>query len=107
MMYLHDNYPESIILPVEEHAIGLHGNEPMIMIYPSPVEEKCILRFPDQQTFSKVYVYTLSGELAEDFDLSKVTTDQVELNLNDLNSGIYIILIETGNSVITSKLIKK
>jgi len=107
MMYLYTNYPDDIILPVEEYFTDPYNAESQLVIYPSPVKNYCILQFANQQTVSEVSVYTINDLKVKDFHFSTIPVTQIELNLQSLHSGVYIITVNTGNSLITAKLIKE
>ena len=47
-------------------------------------------------------IYDISGMVEASFDLSENTI----YNLDGLQQGAYIVKIETGNSIITKKIVK-
>lgn len=70
-----------------------------INIYPNPTTDKIFIDI-DEEILSAT-IYSLSGEKLLDLD-----TDVREWNLN-LNSGTYLIIIQTEKSSLTNKIIVK
>ena len=74
-----------------------------INIYPNPVNNNVNIQSAREQVNS-VVVTDLSGRVC----LQKATNSQHEvLNLSELNSGIYLIQLETANGNYTAKIVKK
>jgi hypothetical protein len=74
-----------------------------INIYPNPVESKMNIQSTGEQV-KRVVVTDLSGRVC----LQKRTDSQSEvLNLSTLNSGIYLIQLETEKGKYTAKIVKK
>src|SRR6056297_188358 len=74
-----------------------------INLYPNPVGDKINIRSTSEQV-SRVVVTDLSGRVC----LQKTTNNQNEvLNLSKLNSGIYLIQLETEKGKYTAKIVKK
>src|SRR6056297_2517155 len=74
-----------------------------INLYPNPVDDKINIRSTSEQV-SRVVVTDLSGRVC----LQKITNNQNEvLNLSKLNSGIYLIQLETEKGKYTAKIVKK
>ena len=68
------------------------------MFYPNPTKDKII--FNENVNF--IYVYSSSGFLVKQ---SEITSD--ELDLSNLNSGIYILKMQTESGIRIDKLIKE
>jgi hypothetical protein len=74
-----------------------------INIYPNPVESKMNIQSTGEQV-KRVVVTDLSGRVC----LRKKADSQSEvLNLSTLNSGIYLIQLETEKGKYTAKIVKK
>ncbi len=74
-------------------------------VYPNPSKGRVVIEQEgqkDQQT--KVVVYNLIGKSVRSEIVHGATT---ELNLNDLERGVYIIELTNGQQVITQRLIKE
>ena len=106
MIYLYNNYPNDIILPVENYQINSDGKDSEVDVYPTPVTQDCILKFTFPQSIYRISILTLNGENVKDFIYPGLMTDMIRLNVEILSKGIYIITIETGDSLIVSKLVK-
>jgi hypothetical protein len=72
----------------------------MIDVYPNPANE--VLYIDASTDIQKVSFYTISGKLVKSMD---VQAGKTQLNLNGLESGVYLLNIENGNDVITKKVI--
>ena len=82
-------------------SLGINSNEitdHKIMFYPNPTKDKII--FNENVNF--IYVYSSSGFLVKQ---SEITSD--ELDLSNLNSGIYILKMQTESGIRIDKLIKE
>ena len=79
-------------------SIGEQSTE--ISIYPNPVND--ILMISANQSITQVYVYTYDGKL--------VLTDQNiynQIDVSHLNSGIYILIVQTEAGSSTVKFVKQ
>lgn len=93
----------------EKNVYGFHIDNPTIIadetqavIYPNPVEERLFFSLPWKEG-SLTYVHDLAGNMLKK---GKVF-DGDYMELGDLSSGIYFILMQTPQGVVTAKLIKK
>jgi hypothetical protein len=72
-------------------------------IYPNPVTHKLFIG--NMTNVNKVEIYTISGKLVKSFVYTN-SVNQVEISTDDLNSGMYILTIFSGNSSSSTKLFK-
>ena len=78
-------------------------NENTVSLYPNPVQN--ILNIQNTASnLSKVQIYDLNGRLLQNHALQ---TNEVSLNVSQLNSGIYLVVLENemGNRV-SRKIVK-
>lgn len=54
---------------------------------------------------SKVEIYNVTGNLVKSFDYT-ITVDQTQINLSELNSGMFFITIYNGSSSGSAKILK-
>jgi hypothetical protein len=82
---------------------SLSVNDPIItnnlLLYPNPVLDKLIIK--GLSNISEVYVYNVLGKLI----LSE--KNKTEINLENIQTGVYIIKIRDGSRDIIRKFIKK
>jgi len=78
--------------------------ETEILAYPNPATDKLYISAPDFKEGSILTIGKLTGSII----LSKVLSNEMaELDINDLSTGIYIIMINDGTKIATQKFIKK
>ena len=73
-----------------------------VNVYPNPAND--FVYFTCAETISKIEVYNLIGSKVIS---KKINTNQVRLNLSELNAGLYIVRIFNGNKVTDRKLTVK
>ncbi len=78
-----------------------------IGLYPNPAEGKVSFKLPDNLTNPKVSIYDITGRLVFDKEVNSPYNDTYSMNLDNLESGNYIVHIKTQNVSYSSKLIIK
>jgi len=87
-----------------DEVAGIHDQVmKQFNIYPNPVYDN--LYIGNMKNVNKVEIYNVTGKLVKSFDYN-TTVDQTQINLRDLNSGMYFITIYTGNSSGSAKILK-
>jgi ELWxxDGT repeat protein len=76
-------------------------NNSRVLIYPNPANSKVNIKVLDNSTILNVKIYDLLGK---EIYFSK---NNSELDLSNLNNGIYLIKVSTSNSSHNSKLVIK
>ena len=76
--------------------------ENSLTAYPNPVVDK--VNFNSESIIQKISIYDLSGKMISEMISN---SHKVEMNLSQLNPGIYIAKLQTPNGIQTIKLIKK
>jgi hypothetical protein len=71
-------------------------------IYPNPVNN--VLFIGNMKDVSKVDIYDVTGQLVKSFTYN--AADQARINTSDLNQGMYILTIYSGDSSSATKLMK-
>ena len=90
---------------IEQNATGLNGQgtEPAgLKIYPNPASDRISIN--NVSAYCKLAIYDLYGREASAMDISG--TNNINVELNDLSPGLYVIRLFSGRSVTTSLLIK-
>ncbi len=75
-----------------------NAQEQEITVYPNPVDDNLTIEAKD---IKNVSVYNLTGQKVFE---SKVNADEVNLNMSDFQSGIYMIQIETSEYTTTKRI---
>ncbi len=94
-------YPPEIIIDFVTEIIETKQEKKGIKIYPNPAKDIIYIKGEDMKT---IQLYSLDGRLVIDKIANK---DNVEININNLSSGIYYIHVTTNDSKQSKKIIKK
>ena len=75
------------------------------VVYPNPVMEKLFIKFNHDVAYaSTISIYNILGERINNLHTSTINT---EINVKGLPDGIYLLQIDSGQSILTKKFIKK
>lgn len=72
-----------------------------ISIYPNLVTDKVNVKVFDNSTIKKIRILSIDGKIV------KTIENSPSIDVKNINSGIYILQIETNNNIISKKIIKK
>lgn len=78
-------------------------------VYPNPVFDRAIVEFslshPEKET--KIFATDMFGKVVKQFEVegAKLTGNRLELDFSDVSSGIYLLAVQTGNTVETRRVI--
>ncbi len=87
-----------------DEAAGIHDMvQSFYKIYPNPVNDKLFIG--NMKDVNRVEIYSVAGKLLKSFDYTN-GVEQTQIDLNDLNSGMYILTISAGGSINSTKLLK-
>ena len=86
---------------------GINGNLDLkqFNIYPNPVVDECTIAFGSIQMEIDIEIYNILGTKVNALKMNKVET--IQLNLSDLSSGIYLIMVRYDNGLVVRKITKK
>ena len=70
------------------------------VIYPNPVKDVVMIQ---GNSINEISVYNSVGVLVERIE---VAGNEVEINMNDYNTGIYFVQVNTENGTATRKVVK-
>ena len=73
-------------------------------VYPNPVIDILTLSYPNNEILS-IHIYNLEGKQIISFESSH--QENIEISLENLDSGIYFLKIDTDVGLVTKKIIKK
>lgn len=74
-------------------------------IQPNPVNDIFTVTAKNSTAIQNVKVLDLNGRVVNEMNASGA--DNTQVNISDLNSGVYFVRVQTENGVGTSKIIKK
>src|SRR5690606_23293788 len=77
--------------------------EEEFLIFPNPARTTVNLQNLKSKNIKSVKVYNVSGKLISNVLYDK---DKIEMSVEDLNKGLYFLVIKTETGIITRKLIK-
>ena len=72
------------------------------MIFPNPAKSFLNINHPSYNEYGKVKIVTLNGKIVKSWDKILFVGNNTQINLKGLNSGKYIIKIETKSSRFSS-----
>ena len=103
--FLHNNYGgdgyfDNLTVNGETLAVADFANS-AVAVYPNPVKDILTIDLPNGELATKVEIYNTAGQQI------KVFSDVKEINLNSLESGLYIVNIKSNNGKTFSKKIVK
>ncbi|WP_341214709.1 right-handed parallel beta-helix repeat-containing protein [uncultured Wocania sp.] len=94
---LTNNYNSTIIdIGAKESSVTLSINKFSnndFTIFPNPVINQVKIQAKDNQSFNKILIYNINGQLLKEYKLENSSNNYTIENLNDLTSGIYIMKI--------------
>ncbi len=92
-----------------ESILGVGDNDlniESIVMYPNPAVEYVILSNPKSLALDKAVIYDLNGRLIQTIALTNMGTE-ISIDVSQLSSATYIVLINGENLYITKQLIKE
>lgn len=80
-----------------------------IKLWPNPVENHVKLSFDSDGGHTQIRIFAMNGQLVKNLYQGKFTsgTQQVQLQLGHLQTGVYLLEIQQGNSKETVRLMMK
>lgn len=79
-------------------------NEKNIMVYPNPVSDYLKIRFNTNKKQTLIKLYSIFGQLIG--EKSVVNAKDITLNTNNLDHGIYLLVVNANGKTQTFKLVK-
>jgi hypothetical protein len=77
------------------------AQENKVHLYPNPATNKIIIKSKEQALLE---ILNIEGQIINRF---KVKDDEIEIDISDFSSGVYIIKATTDNGITTQKFIKE
>tara|TARA_B100000508_G_C11458650_1_gene278054 strand:+ start:423 stop:1973 length:1551 start_codon:yes stop_codon:yes gene_type:complete len=102
-----DSLSKSVITTLYESNVSVQGNMNLsefdLSIFPNPVENKIGIK--SEENMISIEILDLNGRMLKRYE--KIESDSYQINSGFLNSGTYIVQVETENQRITRRIIKK
>lgn len=83
------------------HVLGLSNSkelklgESSIVVFPNPLTDKSILNLQCEFRMDDLKIFDINGQLK--INLTELNQNNLEVNLNELGSGVYYLKIRNGN----------
>ncbi|NHN26819.1 T9SS type A sorting domain-containing protein [Flavobacterium jejuense] len=74
-------------------------------VYPNPVNNMVSISSGSKVTFDTISITDINGRIVKSFTYNAVT--ETNINVSDLNSGIYFLKIKTSEGILDKKIIKQ
>lgn len=85
-------------------VVEFEGKKVSVDIYPNPVHDFININIEGEQQDIMVSIYTVSGQLVRQESLTEMNN---QVNLSELNGGLYFIKIESDDLNVYQKIIKQ
>ena len=85
------------------YAEILSHENPSFNIYPNPANDFVNINLPDNSGNVHVTIYNMTGTVVRNIS---ITNNSNKINVSDIASGVYTVVINDGNKIVTEKLIK-
>jgi hypothetical protein len=92
--------------PFAESLAVENSEIPMVKIYPNPGKEMLHLDLGDETKEVKMAIYNLMGHLVYENHLGYLKDTNISLSMQDWESGVYLVNIQTEKYTITRRFIK-
>ncbi|PLX19513.1 MAG: hypothetical protein C0599_10790, partial [Salinivirgaceae bacterium] len=87
-------------------TVGMNDIEfESLKVYPNPVNDRLIINSSNLNSEADLMVFDMSGKTIMNRKIQQWDS-QIELNVSNLNAGVYTIQIVNGQQILTNKFIK-
>jgi hypothetical protein len=95
---------DAFLIKYSDLVVGLNDvqEKPVIKLYPNPVKNQLFIELNDLEV-TNISILNYSGQLVK--SMVNNTTNQIDVS--DLNEGIYILKVSTENGVSTKRFVKQ
>ncbi len=102
--YIHPRIMLALQLPGYQQ-IGVSENnniDAQLSVYPNPATSQLTIKLDDNTEINSVELMTLAGQVV--YSQSNIGTNEVTIERGNLSSGLYLVNIKVGDTVITKKV---
>lgn len=99
----------NLISPSVHHPIGGFSFENNLRVYPVPATDRIHVEWAgDIDDASTLIVYDIQGQMMYQAELSKQERDihRTQINVREYVDGVYLVILQTKQSILASRLIK-
>ena len=100
------SYTGSINFTTLPLRLGETATENVLQVYPNPATDNLTLEFPYKQGNANIIIINELGQTVISHDAVNIN-DAVELNIQSLSKGLYLVFVKNGDSTFSSRFIKK
>lgn len=106
--YYNTNYPEFFMWDGLLNTPNYSQSLKDIVVFPNPVSENVIVDVPNELSLqnAEINIYSIDGKMVYQQAI-KSNNSQLEIPLDELKSGIYILELKAEDRNIRTKIIKK
>jgi hypothetical protein len=95
----------------ENNAAGQDGNDVSLSVYPNPTTSTAFVNLNVTSTVGQAYiqVYNVNGQLVKSVNVGQLTpgSHKIDLEVESLSNGTYVVKTFAGNASGTAKFIKQ
>lgn len=95
-------YSFSIDIPISVEELNFLTS---IKVYPNPVSDVCIIEAENVEN-AELYLTSLSGQLVN-FSINNRDNESISLDIENLDAGIYLVVVRMNGMQTTRKIIKE
>ncbi len=89
-----------VTLGIEDKTLNLSS----IIIYPNPAKDVITINNPEQINLNEITIYDMTGRAIQKIKTNSIWVEK-SIQLNTLDSAIYLIVIKGGKNIVTRRLI--
>ena len=95
----------------ENNGTGVDGNDVSLSVYPNPTTNTAFVNLNVTSTVNQAYVqvYNVNGQLVKNVNVGQLTpgSHKIDLGVESLATGTYVVKTFAGNASGTAKFIKQ
>ena len=95
-----DYLEQSVALGVVKNALNT-----LISVYPNPASDAFYIANKSAETVSNVSIYAINGTLVKEFKNTAATANGI--SIAEFPTGVYLVRLTVGETIVNCKLIKK
>ena len=100
--------PEALAIDYRDNtAISQVDEDVTYSVYPNPAKNVIFVSGKEGKSIDKIKIFDLTGKVVKEKSFAGKGLSQVLLNVSDLNGGLYLLTVEAGNNVYTTKIVIK
>lgn len=86
---------------------GFIADEESISIYPIPSKDRVVVEWtPSLIHPSKLFLYDSKGTLIQTINITKDIGNQLQVDIRNINPGVYIVILQSDRKIKTARIVK-